>query len=243
MAKYTTGEVARLCGVSVRTVQYYDERALVIPSELSEGGRRLYSDDDLNKMKIVCFLRELELSIDDIKRIFCDENADEVISLLLEEQERALHEEISFKQSRAEMLAEAKRTLKRMPQISSGSLGDVAHLLENKRQIRRLRISLLLGGILMDAIQISTILLWIFAGIWWPFALGMTVTVIIGVILSVFYFKSTAYICPGCHKIFKAKLSDSFWARHTPSARMLTCVHCGRRGYCIETVNKKREEK
>ena len=43
MSKYTTGEIARLCGVTVRTVQYYDRRNILNPSELSEGGRRLYS--------------------------------------------------------------------------------------------------------------------------------------------------------------------------------------------------------
>ena len=47
MSKYTTGELAKLCGVTVRTVQYYDSRGILIPSELSEGGRRLYSEDDL----------------------------------------------------------------------------------------------------------------------------------------------------------------------------------------------------
>lgn len=57
MSKYTTGEIAKLCGVSVRTVQYYDERGILIPSELSEGGRRLYSEDDYKKLKIICFLR------------------------------------------------------------------------------------------------------------------------------------------------------------------------------------------
>ena len=53
MSKYTTGEIAKLCGVSVRTVQYYDERGILIPSELSEGGRRLYSEDDYKKLKII----------------------------------------------------------------------------------------------------------------------------------------------------------------------------------------------
>ena len=54
MSKYTTGELAKLCGVTVRTVQYYDTRGILVPSELSEGGRRLYSEDDLKLMKICC---------------------------------------------------------------------------------------------------------------------------------------------------------------------------------------------
>ena len=40
---YTTGEITKLCGVSVRTVQYYDNRGILIPSSLTEGGRRLYT--------------------------------------------------------------------------------------------------------------------------------------------------------------------------------------------------------
>ena len=56
MSKYTTRELAKLCSVTVRTVQYYDTRGILIPSELSEGGRRLYSEDDLRRTKIICFL-------------------------------------------------------------------------------------------------------------------------------------------------------------------------------------------
>ncbi len=60
MPKYTTGELAKLCDVSVRTVQYYDTRGILAPSELSEGGRRLYSEDDLKRMRIICYLREMD---------------------------------------------------------------------------------------------------------------------------------------------------------------------------------------
>ena len=64
MSKYTTGEVAAICGVTVRTVQYYDTRGLLSPSEISEGGRRLYSEDDLSRMRVICFLREVGLPIE-----------------------------------------------------------------------------------------------------------------------------------------------------------------------------------
>ena len=80
---YTTGEMARICDVSVRTVQYYDKRGILAPCELSEGGRRLYSEDDLEKMKLICFLRELDFSLDDIARIMKESNSKAVISLIL----------------------------------------------------------------------------------------------------------------------------------------------------------------
>ena len=69
MSKYTTGELAKLCGTTVRTVQYYDSRGILVPSELSEGGRRLYSESDLQKMKIICFLKDLGLPLKAISQI------------------------------------------------------------------------------------------------------------------------------------------------------------------------------
>ena len=75
MSKYTTGEIAKLCGVSVRTVQYYDDRGILIPSELSEGGRRLYSEQDLKRMKTVCFLRDTGLSLNSIGELMREDNA------------------------------------------------------------------------------------------------------------------------------------------------------------------------
>ena len=118
MSKYTTGELAKLCGVTVRTVQYYDTRGILIPSDLSEGGRRLYSDDDLKRMKVICFLRELDLPIDAISQILNEEHPEKVILLLIEQQEVALSEEISEKQGKLEKLRELKNGLKSKTEFS-----------------------------------------------------------------------------------------------------------------------------
>ena len=112
MSKYTTGEIAKLCGVTVRTVQYYDTRGILLPSTLSEGGRRLYSEADLKRMKIICFLRNLDLPIDAISQILKEEHPEKVISLLIEQQEKALSDEISDKEKKLEKLRELNNGLK-----------------------------------------------------------------------------------------------------------------------------------
>ena len=104
MSKYTTGEIAKLCGVTVRTVQYYDTRGILIPTELTEGGRRLYSEDDLKRMRIICFLRELGLPIDSISQLLSESDPGSVISLLLQQQEQALKEEITERQEKLDKL-------------------------------------------------------------------------------------------------------------------------------------------
>lgn len=104
MSKYTTGELAKLSGVTVRTVQYYDTRGILIPSELTEGGRRLYSDDDLKRMHVICFLRELDIPINAISQILNEEHPERIITLLIEQQETALLNEISEKEEKLEKI-------------------------------------------------------------------------------------------------------------------------------------------
>lgn len=168
MSKYTTGEIAKLCGVSVRTVQYYDSRNILIPSELSEGGRRLYSEQDLKRMKIICFLRDAGISINSIGELLSEDNPGSVISVLLEQQEQLLQEEVSERKAKLEMIDGIRRELKSMENFSVESIGDIAYALENKKKMNQLHAILLISGIPIGIIQWTSIIMWIATGIWWP---------------------------------------------------------------------------
>lgn len=235
MSKYTTGEIAKLCDVTVRTVQYYDTRGLLVPSELSEGGRRLYSEEDLKRMKIVCFLRELGLPIDSITQLLSEADSGSVISLLLDQQERELREKISENQTRMNKLEELKRELKGVEHISVESIGDIAYIMENKKKLKKVRRVMLAVGIPINIIEVVSIVLWIVKGIWWPFVLWLVLDIILGVWVSRYYYRRVAYICPQCHTVFKPVFKEMFWARHTPNTRKLTCTDCGHHGFCVET--------
>lgn len=238
MSKYTTGEMAKLCGVSVRTVQYYDTRGLLTPSELTEGGRRLYSEDDLKRMKIICFLRDAGISINSIGKLLSEEDPGSVISVLLEQQEQFLKEEINERQEKLDILDGIKRELKSIENFSVESIGDIAYAMENKKKMRQLHAILLITGIPINIIQWISIILWIATGIWLPFALYVLAAILYAIWITKFYFKRVAYICPQCHEIFKPKLKEAFFARHTPTLRKLTCTCCGYEGFCVETVWK-----
>ena len=237
MSKYTTGEIAKHCGVSVRTVQYYDSRGILTPSELSEGGRRLYSDDDLKKLKIICFLREIGLSINSIGQLFNEENSNNVISVLLEQHKQLLEEELKERQSKLRTLEYLEKTLKSYEHFSVDSIGDIAHLMENKKKLFNVRRNMIVVGVIMDIIEIVTLVLWIVKGVWLPFVIGMLIVLGMGIWVSVFYFRSVSYICPQCHKVFKPTFRQTFFAKHTPRTRKLTCPSCGYKGFCIETYD------
>ena len=234
MSKYSTGELAKLCGVTVRTVQYYDARGILIPSDLSEGGRRLYSEDDLKRMKVICFLRELDLPIDAISQILKEEHPEKLISLLIEQQEITLSSEISSKQKMLEKLRELKNGLKSKASFSLESIGDIAVVMENKNKLKRMRWMMILTGIPVMALQWGAVVLWIVKGIWWPFLIWAAVAAVWGVLVSRYYFNHVKYICPECHEVFKPSLKEAFFANHTPTTRKLTCTACGHKGFCVE---------
>ena len=238
MSKYTTGELAKLCGVTVRTVQYYDTRGILVPSELSEGGRRLYSENDLRKMKTICFLRDLGLSINNIGDLLAEEEPGSVIELLLEQQEQLLRDEISEKQEKLDAVLALKREVRGADNVSVESIGDIANVMENKKKLRKLRWTMVLTGIPVTAVELAGILLWTSTGSWWLFAVYVCVAIPWGILVSRYYYKSVAYICPQCHEVFKPSFKEMFWAPHTPRTRKLTCPHCGRKGYCVETYDE-----
>ena len=234
MSKYTTGELARLCGVTVRTVQYYDTRGILTPTELSEGGRRLYSEEDLKQLKVICFLREMDLPLDAIAQILQEEHPEKLILLLIEQQEKALSEEIADKEKKLEKLRELRNGLKGQAAFSLESIGDIAVIMEGKEKLKKMRWMMILTGIPVTALQWFSIIFWIVKGVWWPFVLWVVVAVSWGIWVSRYYFRHVKYICPECHEVFKPTMKEAFWANHTPTARKLTCPACGRKGFCVE---------
>ena len=62
-------QVAKLTGISVRTLQYYDEIGLLKPSKLTAAGYRMYDDDALQTLQQILFFKELGFPLKEIKLI------------------------------------------------------------------------------------------------------------------------------------------------------------------------------
>jgi DNA-binding transcriptional MerR regulator len=78
---HTVGAVARMAGVTVRTLHYYDEIGLLNPSGRSEAGYRRYGEEDLERLQRILFYRELGFGLDQIKTVMTDGGADAVVHL------------------------------------------------------------------------------------------------------------------------------------------------------------------
>jgi MerR family copper efflux transcriptional regulator len=60
------GDVAKRTGLSLNTIRHYDEAGLVSPSARSEGGFRLYSEQDVERLLVIRRMKPLGFSLDDM---------------------------------------------------------------------------------------------------------------------------------------------------------------------------------
>ena len=68
--KFTVSETAKMTGVSVRTLHYYDEIGLLAPSEVvSDTGYRYYDEQAVERLQQILFYRELDFSLKEIVKI------------------------------------------------------------------------------------------------------------------------------------------------------------------------------
>ena len=160
------------------------------------------------------------------------------MNLILEEQDRFLRCEISEKKQQLESVEYLSRMLKNVSDFSVESIADIAYIMDSRKKMYRLRLTMIILSMICELIEISGIVIWIAMGIWWPYVAMLPATFAIGMWLVVYYLKSVDYICPRCHTVFRPKFREAFFAAHTPTARKLTCTCCKHKGFCIETYRK-----
>jgi DNA-binding transcriptional MerR regulator len=68
-AELSTGDLARATGNTVRAVRHYEEEGLLTPAEVRDGGHRRYTEDGLERLRLITDLRGLGLSLCEIKSI------------------------------------------------------------------------------------------------------------------------------------------------------------------------------
>jgi len=66
---YTVRQLARIAGITPRTLHYYDEIDLLKPTQVGENGYRYYEQESLLRLQQILFYRELNLPLEEIRKI------------------------------------------------------------------------------------------------------------------------------------------------------------------------------
>lgn len=79
--EYTIQKLARLAGVSTRTLRYYDEIEILKPARINSSGYRIYGQAEVDRLQQILFYRELGLPLEQIKAIVTSPAFNSVLAL------------------------------------------------------------------------------------------------------------------------------------------------------------------
>lgn len=74
--EYTINKLAKMAGVSTRTLRYYEEMGLLSPTRVSSNGYRIYGQKEVDLLQQILFYRELGVPLEETKRIVCTKDFD-----------------------------------------------------------------------------------------------------------------------------------------------------------------------
>ena len=90
---FTVKHLSQLAGVTPRTLHHYDQIGLLKPTRIGENGYRYYGEDALLRLQQILLYRELDMPLDDIKKIVTESRFD--VLGALESHKEALQRQVS----------------------------------------------------------------------------------------------------------------------------------------------------
>ena len=79
--EYTINKLAKVAGVTTRTLRFYDEIGLLAPARISSNGYRIYGKKEIDRLQYILFYRELGVSLEEIKNILESKDFDGLAAL------------------------------------------------------------------------------------------------------------------------------------------------------------------
>src|SRR5699024_6091237 len=85
MSEYSTGELGKLFNISNRSIQFYDKKDLLKPAYIKDNNYRVYTEKEVEKLKIILILKNIDISLKDIKELLKNDKDMKSINLIISE--------------------------------------------------------------------------------------------------------------------------------------------------------------
>ena len=235
MSYYTTGEIAERCEVSVRTVQYYDQKDILKPSHMTETNRRMYSKGDVKRLELINLLKQLGCSLNDIKTLLKEDSTMNTLNYILSMKEESLSQEVNDKQNIIKSIKTIKQYIDTHSVSPIQKLTDIERMVQASTHIRDIHKNIFITAGLISIAQYTGIISSIILKSKHPLLTVSPFVISYAIALTYYYSKKVAFICPNCHTQFHPTLNQLVTAKHTLNTRRLECPNCHKINYCIET--------
>lgn len=123
--KFSIGEISKLTGVTVRTLQYYDNIGLVPLEKDERNGRRYYKQSDLTRLQQILFYKSLGLKIKDMSQLVKDTSTTEQLIDVLEKQRELFYSKLQEIRSNIAMIDASLTGIKENETLPLGNLAQL----------------------------------------------------------------------------------------------------------------------
>ncbi|MCL2420833.1 MAG: MerR family transcriptional regulator [Defluviitaleaceae bacterium] len=79
--EYTINKLAKLAGISTRTLRWYDECGLLKPHRINSNGYRIYGQSEIDRLQQILFYRELGVELSEIGHILAAKEFDGLVAM------------------------------------------------------------------------------------------------------------------------------------------------------------------
>ena len=133
--QYTTGEIAKMAGVTTRTIRYYDNKGVLSPSAHNSSGHRLYTESDFIKLKRILALKYLGLSLEEVKNTESQsfKKGDIINSLKL--QKNIMKNKINYMKIVLHAIESAEKSIEDEQNIDWNKTTDIIKILEDEKEL------------------------------------------------------------------------------------------------------------
>ena len=119
------GDLAKLTGLTVRTLRFYDQIGLFSSSGQTESGHRLYSESDLSRLHQILSLKELGLSLEEVRTVLTGGQISplEIVNLQIDR----IKEQIKLQQKLLDQLGHVSKLMQGKAELT---VEDLTNLLQ-----------------------------------------------------------------------------------------------------------------
>lgn len=132
---YTTGEIAKMAGVTTRTIRYYDNKGILSPSSHNSSGHRLYTESDFIKLKRILALKYLGLSLEEVKSTESQSFEKEDIINSLRLQKNIMKNKINYMKTVLHAIELAEKSIKDEVNPDWNKTTDIIKILEDEKEL------------------------------------------------------------------------------------------------------------
>jgi len=133
---YSSGQFARMAGVTIRTIRYYDKQNILKPSYINDSGARFYTDSDFARLQQILLFKYLGFSLDDIKEMVIDITDHHFILNALKLQKKLVEDRIEQMQLVNSAIDDTVSAIEKDNQLDWSQMLDLIHLTGMEKSLK-----------------------------------------------------------------------------------------------------------